>query len=335
MKIAIQESVGFSDHWINYCIQKKIEYKIVNVYTSDVINQISDCDALMWHIHHTKYQDALFAKQLMYSLQIAGKRVFPDFNTSWHFDDKVGQKYLLEAIGAPLVPSYAFYSKSDAIKWAENTTYPKVFKLRGGAGSSNVHLAKTKQEALSFIKASFNRGISQNNSYSDFKERLRKYRSGKSSFLDVVKGLIRFVYPPEYARMHHKEKGYVYFQDFIPNNSFDVRVIVVDDKAFAIKRMTRKNDFRASGSGEIIYRKSEIDESCVQTAFEVNDKLKSQCVAYDFVFDKDKNPLIVEIGFGFVPKGYFDCEGFWDKNMIWYEGKFDPYGWMVENLITS
>ena len=39
-----------------------------------------------------------------------------------------------------------------------------------------------------------------------------------------------------------------------------VRVIVINDKAFAIKRMVRKNDFRASGSGIIEYDKENLTD---------------------------------------------------------------------------
>ena len=115
MKIGIHHREGsYSERWIEYCQEHRIDYKIVNAYDSNIVDQLSDCDIFMWHHHHANYKDALFAKQLLYSLQIAGKKVFPDFNTGWHFDDKVGQKYLLEAIEAPLVPSYVFYTKKEA-----------------------------------------------------------------------------------------------------------------------------------------------------------------------------------------------------------------------------
>ena len=135
--------------------------------------------------------------------------------------------------------------------------------------------------------------------------------------------------------MGGKEKGYVYFQDFIPNNLFDIRIVVIGDKAFGIKRMTRKNDFRASGSGNIFYTKSEIDERCVKIAFDVNDKIKSQSIGYDFVFDVNNDPLIIEISYGYNPSAYDACEGYWDKDMNWYEGKFNPYEWMIEDLISK
>ena len=338
MKIAIHHTPGsFSDGWIRYCNHNGIDYFIVNAYDSDIIEQVSDCDAFMWHHHHGNYKDALFAKQLLYSLQIAGKKVFPDFNTGWHFDDKVGQKYLLEAIGAPLVPSYVFYTKKEAIDWIEKTTFPKVFKLRGGAGASNVKLARTKNEARKFVNKAFGRGFPQFGRMQYLKERYKKWRSGQDTLLGVGKGIYRLFVPTEFSKMHGREKGYVYFQDFIPDNKFDIRIVVIgNNKAFGLKRMVRKDDFRASGSGNIIYDKKQLDERCVRISFDIAKRLKTQSLALDFVFDKDDRPMIVEICYGYTIRSYYKCEGYWTEDMEWHEGAgFDIEGWMVENILNS
>ena len=275
--IAIHHSKsGFSDRWIAYCEANNIPYKIVDCYRSDIINQLDDCDALMWHINHQNSKDVLFAKQLMYSVQAAGKKVFPDYHTVWHFDDKVGQKYLLEAIGAPLVPTWVMYNKKDALGWAEKNSFPKVFKLRGGAGSANVRLAKTKSEAVQLIEKAFRRGFSQYDSLGNLKERIRKYQLGKTDIFDVVKGFVRIIYPTKYTMVAGRERGYVYFQEFIPENNYDIRVIVIGDKAFAIKRMVRDDDFRASGSGNIHYEKENFEDTTIKLSFCLSFKLKSQ-----------------------------------------------------------
>lgn len=333
-KIAIHyREQSFSENWIKYCRDNNISYKIVDAYKSDIVKQLEDCDAFMWHYHHSDYRNMLFAKQLLYSLEQRGMKVFPNFNTNWHFDDKVGQKYLLEAIGAPLVPSYVFYTKKEALEWINKTTFPKVFKLRGGAGSANVKLARTKSQAKKFIKKAFGRGFSQFDRLGHLKERFSRFRQGKDTFIGVSKGIARLFIPTEFAKMYHREKGYVYFQDFIPNNSFDIRVVVVGNKAFALKRLVRKGDFRASGGGNIIYDKDQIDDRCVMIAFEVNEKIQSQSIAYDFVFDKDNNPLIVEISYGYAAPAYDKCEGYWDRDLNWHKGEnFDFCGWMVVNL---
>ena len=112
MKIAIHSRKGgFSKVWIDYCESNNISYKLVNCFASDIIQQLNDCDGLMWHWSHYDPEAVLFSRQLTYSLEHAGKKVFPDSHTCWHFDDKVGQKYMFEAINAPLVPTYVFYDK--------------------------------------------------------------------------------------------------------------------------------------------------------------------------------------------------------------------------------
>jgi len=334
MKIAIHHKQNdFSSKWIEYCQENHIDYKTVNFYTSDIIQQVEDCDALMWHFSQANPKDVLFAKQLIYSLQTAGKKVFPDFYTAWHFDDKVGQKYLLEAIGAPLVPSYVFYDKQRALKWIEDTTFPKVFKLRRGAGSAHVKLANSKKEARKLVNKAFGRGFSQYDKITNLKDRLYKYRKGKTGYWNVIKGLLRLVKTTEFARIAGPERGYIYFQDFIPDNNHDIRVIVIGDKAFAIKRLVREGDFRASGSGHVLYEKHHFDEKTIHLSFEVAEKVKSQCLAIDYVY-KDDQPLITELSYGFIKEGYYDCEGYWDRELNWHEGPFDAQGWMVENLLS-
>jgi hypothetical protein len=321
----------FHFRWIEYCDENKIAYKLVNCYDNDIIQQLKGCSALMWHYHQASPTDIVMAKSLLFSLEQSGTKVFPDFNTAWHFDDKVAQKYLLEALETDLVPTWVFYDKKTAYDWIAKATFPKVFKLKGGAGSQNVQLAKTKEEARSFANKAFGNGFPAYDGWGSIKERYRKWRLGKTNFFDVAKGFTRLANPPRYAKVMGNEMDYLYFQEFVANNDSDIRIVVVDGKAFGIKRMNRENDFRASGSGFILYDKASIDERFVKAAFEVNRKLKAQCIAYDFVLDNGK-PLLIEISYGFANAGYDACVGYWDEKMNWYEGAFNPYGWMVEMM---
>ncbi len=336
MKIAIHHRTGsFSDGWIEYCVNNSIYYKVVNAYESDIIDQVKGCDAFMWHHHHADAKDVLFAKQLIYSLETAGIKCFPNYHTTWHFDDKVGQKYLLEAVSAPLVPSYVFYSKQEALDWIDKTEFPKVFKLRGGAGSKNVMLAHDEKEARKLVKKAFGKGFPQSSIGNVISEGRRKHREGKMSLLDVIKDILAYYLKSDsYHKAHLPEKGYAYFQDFIPNNNYDIRIVVVGDKAFYLKRMVRKGDFRASGSGAIIYDKDIHTEECVKIAFQVEKAICSQCTAYDFVFN-DGVPLIVEISYGFAMHGYDKCEGYYTDDMQYHAGQFNPQNWMVENLLKE
>lgn len=335
MRIGIHPSKSsFSERWITYCKTKSINYKLVDCYSSDIIQHLSDCDALMWHFSQNDPKAILFARQLVYSVEVSGKKVFPNFYTVWHFDDKVGQKYLLEAIGAPLAPTWVFYDKTEALQWASQCDYPKVFKLKGGSGSQNVKLVSSKRQAVRQINQAFGKGFSQYDPVESLKERWRLFQNGKTPVRNILEGLVRFIISPPFDRIKGRDRGYIYFQEYIPNNDHDIRVVVIGNKAFAIKRMVRDRDFRASGSGNILYDRNLVDIKTIKQSFDTANKLKSQCVAFDFVYI-NQNPQLVEISFGFSPEGYDPCPGFWDDELIWHEGKFNPYGWMVEDLIRD
>ncbi len=333
-KIAIHKSTwGFSDEWINYCEKANIPFKIVNCYDTDIMERLSDCDILMWHHHHSDAKDVLFAKGLLFALEQAGKKVFPEFNANWHFDDKVGQKYLLEALHAPMAKTWVFYEKNEALSWIEQTTFPKVFKLRGGAGSANVKLIQTKNQAKRFVKKAFGNGFPAYNKWNDLKEQYLRFTQKRLSYIELLKSIRRVFVSTRFAKTVGNQKGYVYFQEFIPNNDSDIRVITIGDKAFAIKRMTRPNDFRASGGGVIKFEKEWIDERCIQIAFETSKKMNASVVAYDFVFDNNQNPLIVEINYGFAHQAYWNCPGYWDENLNWHGGKFNQVEWILEEFL--
>ena len=333
--IAIHKSLnGFHPRWVRYCDENNIPYKIVNCYDNSIIEELQGCEALLWHFHHNSVADLHVARKILFALEHTGLKVFPNFYTAWHFDDKLAQKFLLESLKVPFINSYVFVEKDKAISWSAKTDYPKVFKLKGGAGSQNVRLVRSATEAKSLINIAFSSGFKNYDALSNFKERFRKWRLGKFPFFEVVKSLIRFIIPPNFTKGLGREYGYVYFQDFIDGNDSDIRIIVINNKAFALKRFVRENDFRASGSGNFAFEKENFDDRTLKLAFETAKKLKAQCVAFDFIFLKN-NPVIVEISYGFNVPIYDNCQGFWDENLNWYEGSFNPYGWMIENIIDK
>lgn len=335
--IAIHFQIGnnFSVRWKKYCDEHNIAYKLVDCYDDTIITQLSDCKILLWHVNNFDYRDQIFAKYLIKALEFTPIKIFPDYNSVWHFDDKVAQKYLLESISVPFVPTHVFYDKKTAIEWANQVTYPQVFKLRKGSGSKNVRLVNDKNSAKKLIKQAFGKGFVPVSMWFLMQERWRKYKLGKETATGLIKGIVRLFIGTPYSRMTTNELGYIYFQDFIPNNSYDIRVIVIGGKAIGIKRMVRKNDFRASGSGHLIYDKDQIDINCVKIAFETSTKIDAACLAYDFVYDKFNNPLIIEISFGFNPSAYDICPGYWDNELRWHETQVKPQDWMIEDILNK
>jgi glutathione synthase/RimK-type ligase-like ATP-grasp enzyme len=337
MKLAINHRpVSFSDRWIEYCEKFDIPYKIVNCFHSDIVSQLDGCDGLMWSFSIYDYKHLVGSKELIFALHKKGIKTFPDIDTCWHYDDKLGQKYLLEAINAPFVPSYVFYTKNDAIQWINSTTFPKVFKLRGGAGSVNVKLVKNKRKATRLVKKSFSGGFSRFCRMAYLKDQIRKFQENKNreNLRCLLVNIIRLFVPNQNEKLTPREKGYVYFQDFIPDNKYDTRLVVIGNRCFGIRRYNRDNDFRASGSGKFYYDTELIDNKCIKLAFELSKKLKTQCMAFDFLYHKGEYK-VVEMCYAFPREVFYKCPGYWDENLNWHDDDVIPQYYMIEDFISS
>jgi len=330
---------SFSDRWIEYCEEKGVSYKIVDCYKSDIISQLASANAFLWHWNHTSPKDVLIARHVIRAAELIGQIVYPNTATCWSFDDKVAQKYILEAVGAPLVPSYVFFDQDSAMNWVDRASFPKVFKLRRGSGSRNVRLIRSCREARAIVKQAFGRGFKPiGRVVSEIVTRIAKstYEQQREKLGKIVQ------FPQRLLRIHQinqkmgRECGYVYFQDFIPANQFDTRITVIGDRyAFGFTRNVRKNDFRASGSGSVEYNKDRIDLKCIKIAFDVSKKLNTQSIALDFVINPTGEPLIVEVSYCFVGSAVYHCPGYWDNRLQWHEGNMWPQDAILADLIEQ
>ena len=73
----------------------------------------------------------------------------------------------------------------------------------------------------------------------------------------------------------------------------------------------------------------------MKLAFKINDSIKSECAAFDFIVDEVGKPIVVEISYGFSIDAYDLCPGYWDRELNWYEESFLPQEWILDNLIKS
>lgn len=337
MKIAIRHKNGtFSDRWIEYCETNNISFKIVDCYANNIINELDGCRALLWHWQHYVPEDVLVARQIISAVETMGLKVFPNAQTCWHFDDKIAQKYLLEAVNAPMVPTFIFYEPAKALKWIDTAQFPKVFKLKRGAGSVNVRLITNRRKAKSFARKAFKSGfVATKKLFYDANRQIRDMRSREGFFptLRKIPGAIRRI--NRVNKGLGRERGYFYIQEFMPDNNYDTRITVIGRRAFGFTRNIRPNDFRASGSGIIDYNLDRINPQCIEIAFDVTRKIGAQCLAFDFVRCSDGKPRIVEISYAFAAYAVYDCPGYWDENLIWHEGHIHPEDAILLDLLET
>lgn len=177
--------------------------------------------------------------------------------------------------------------------------YPKVLKTAQGAGSSGVFLVKDNTD-LKTIKNKF------------FEPDLKR---------KVIKLQKKFkLNPEEYKIYSYKYKKFNLFveQDFISNLACDYKVLVFGDRYFALKRNVRKNDFRASGSGDFEFIDPPLE--VLDFAKEITDILKNPYLSLD-IAQSDKDCHLIEFqatNFGpytllNAPVRYIKVENSWKK----------------------
>ncbi len=247
-------------------------------------------------------------------------KCLPDQATCWHYDDKIKQYLRLKAQGFPVVPSWIFWEKEEALSWIKTAPLPLVFKLKSGAGSSSVLLVKTRNQARRLINIMFVKGIVTGkipSLASTYFRDLNLYKEMRH-FARRMKNRLQGIDPYPYWRRH---KNYVYFQEFLPGNTYDTRVTTIGSRVFAYRRFVREKDFRASGSDNWSLDRSEVDMEMVKLGLEISQQMGFQVMAYDFLYDQNRNPRIVEISYTYGDYPEFST-GYWDRDLKWHNGSY-------------
>jgi len=314
--------------YIEVLKHNQIDYKEIDLNSKSFFKHFKEIDYLVYRWTQ-RDDDKQIASSIRTLFDMNPRiKVFPDNNTCWHFDNKISQSYLLESKSYPLVDSWIFWDKVNALNFIKNCNYPLIFKLSGGAGSCNVLLLKNYNDAKKIVNIMFDHGVYHgeipvsgnlfgNILFKKIKDCIKKY-------------LLRKKQINSYRQL---QKGYVLFQKYLPGNDFDTRITIIGDKAFGFRRFNRDGDFRASGSGKIDYNNKNIDLKCVEVAFEISKELGFQSMAFDFL--KDGNVVkICEISYTYNSEAIFKAPGYWDINLCWNQGHFWPEYLHLKGLLN-
>ena len=168
------------------------------------------------------------------------------------------------------------------------------------------------------------------------RDRYKAYKAKKINLKALLRSCGRLIIPTEYTKMHAPEKGYAYFQEFIPNDGFDYRLEIANNKAIAMVRMCREGDFRASGGHDDRYDASLIQQDVVEFAFECYDKLEAQSVALDIVREKESGKLyLIEVSYCYGLDADEFAHGYWTRDGEHHREPFNGLYWMIEEVIKA
>lgn len=330
---------SFSTRWLHTCEDRGLPHISINMFGDGFIRELfqKQVSVFLCHPAMADRRSGIATQSILRACSAAGIRVFPSLNDYWHFDDKIAQRYLFDSLRITTPATHVFFDEAAALEWIEQAVFPVVFKLRSGAGSINVSLIKTKQDAILRTRRMFRRGYAGTDAlFKDLSTKVRLHNS-RRDWIGVARRLPRTALNwLELRRSIDWERGYVYFQEFVPGNQYDVRVTVIGERAFAFRRRVRPGDFRASGSGLIDYDQKSIDPACIGMAFNAAQRIGTSCIAFDFVQRaSDGTHLIIEMSFGFKPDAVYDCPGYWTPDLDWRAGHFWPQDAILEDMIRG
>jgi glutathione synthase/RimK-type ligase-like ATP-grasp enzyme len=341
MRIAIQKSefqhgtIPIPD-FIRHCQKNNLDFEIVDAYDTDIVSKLRGFDIFIWYPAIDSIYNTILSASLLNAIESMGVLVYPNFSTAWHHDNKIAESFYLDANNIPIPRYWTFFEREMALNWArQDAQYPIIAKLKSGAGSNNVRMIKSSSEAVAYVKRMFGKGFSPAPSFI-FKASSH-YKATRGNWREMKNRITRF---PDFVRRYFKsrdlpiEKGYVYFQEFIPNDGYDVKVCVLNGKISFLTRPVRKNDFRASGGGTIEYRKELVPDNVLMTARDTAEKLGFQKIGFDFVVDKRTGEgKIIEMCCEYSHKALEGAGGYWDFNLQWHEGGVGSSKELIDMLI--
>lgn len=182
-----------------------------------------------WDLHYKG-----FIEDILLGLRMQGAVLIPRFSFFRAHHNKVFMEILRDVIGSEAmktIRSRYYGTLEEAAAHTTDLAFPQVLKPAAGAMSTGVARVDSGRELLGRA-AKLSRVV----------EPLRQLRE-----------LVRAYRHRGYARESWHRRKFV-VQDFIPGLQSDWKVLVYDKKYFALYRLVRPADFRASGSGRFTYR---------------------------------------------------------------------------------
>jgi glutathione synthase/RimK-type ligase-like ATP-grasp enzyme len=283
---------GRVHEWSKILSARKIDSFFVDILDPGALDDVRHCDGLMWH-----WGEAVRDRRLIHALRVIEfhlkKAVFPNHATYWPCRNKLSQLFLMRAFNIPMPETWIFWDRREALDWVESTTYPKVFKLAIGGGAKNVALVASSSEAKRLVSAMFEPGIVPGQVESFVGKKNGSAGTRLRLFSSRCRRAVNYVLYSRSPNLAQPEKGYVYFQEYIPNNQFTNSISIVGNRAFSSCSFNRSNDFRAFG--DIVHTDhSAVSRDCIRLAFEISSKANLLMMSYDMLL-RDNSPVVLEM----------------------------------------
>lgn len=223
------------------------------------------------HMHHHPQVRILHKRMMAIMSMNPDLRLIPDYRSSVLYDDKTEQARQLSRW---MPRTHIFYTPGGARRFLEaNHKFPFLSKTAEGASSHNVRLISTIDQAKLEIRQAF-------------------------SDLGIK------------CHYGQQQRGYLLWQDFIPGNEGDIRIVAVGTKRLILRRGNRPDRPMASGSGRLTPI-VDLTDLQARLALEVANEFfaaeQFKWAGIDMVRDAEGKWYILETTVGWTLNGYYEC----------------------------
>ncbi len=205
-------------NYIGSCLELGVSYKVIDIWKNNWIDEVkkAKCDAyLVWPNIQSAIIKQFWDERLYTMVHDLGCKIYPSYDALWLYESKRRSRDFMITHGLPHPKTSVFFNKAEAMEFAKTAKLPLVFKTDQGASAKGVVIVRSRKTAISLVNTCFTTGFA-----------LKR------------------------ADKNDKHRGYVIFQEYLPNVE-EWRIIRVHNSYFCRFKI-KVGDFH-SGSGDIIY----------------------------------------------------------------------------------
>jgi hypothetical protein len=246
-----------------------------------------------------------YIEDLVYFLEGQGAIVLPSFKYLKAHHDKVFMEFLrmkFEDEALKTIKSSCYGSWVDAFNYKGE--YPVVIKQASGSAGKRVYLAHNRNDYENLIRKAGKTIVAEN--LVDFLI---------TELKNFVKKILKKLYPFKRNYVQYNTdpvSNPVVVQNFISDFDGDYRVLFFGGKYYCMHRGNRKNDFRASGSGQFSDVNEEYVEGLLNFARRLVGEIDFSIIGMDIGFDGHNHHLIEYQMINFGTSAL-------QRSSVWYE----------------
>lgn len=245
----------------------------------EILNQDKDIrNSIIFYTFSQKINRRDYIKDVVYFLDNGSNILIPSYDLLLCHENKGFQELFKKRIKLSSLNSYYFSSIEEISDYP--IQFPTVLKTVDTSNGKGVFLVKNQTELVKIVEK-----LERQNIFTWLDLIRRKYFRRKKSYKHY----------PDYSNSKDyyqykdyilKEKNFI-LQEFVPGLDHDYRVLIFYDKYYVMKRYTKKNDFRASGT-KIQEFDIEFDHRLLDYAREVYHKFDTPFLSLDIGFHNGK-----------------------------------------------